>query len=270
MSSLAQRLGRAVESPESPASRVLFPLDTVRDYLDDHPLVVHLDLESNVVHRAILDFDRMVSSHAAAVEGARTSSSGACAPPGVSFPRRSPPKCHECARGPIEADWHNGCLTCNHCGLVVWDRLNFEPSYEDLPPRKAPGKVEGVSSRMMRRPEEDGDPEMRRQLRHWNEFTNLPEDEITMAWSHLRGWSTSAYSQSYKVAAVLLHHRLKTHFPSEEEVRQLVSRRRSLPEVVRTIPEPEFACAKCGRKCYSVKDARYHCGHWPSAKRKKR
>ena len=97
------------------------------------------------------------------------------------------------------------------------------------------------------------------ELEHWNQFTNLSVDTLADTDRIVKQWDEGGHSSNAKVAAALLHHGLRDKFPSESKVRNAVLRGEAIPVVTTTVPEAKFACSQCGARCYTHKEARYHC-----------
>ena len=170
---VAKRRGRSTnvdDADEDDGRRTsrypLFPFDTIRRYLEDHPLIAYMQLETKDVYAAILDMHSAISASAmpqstcernrndAKTTGHVSSSSSSSSSPSPSpspspssspspspspspssspSPTRVPPNCPECRQGYIVLDVHHGCEVCERCGVVTSSRLNVDAEYNAQP-----------------------------------------------------------------------------------------------------------------------------------------
>jgi len=254
---------------ERSVALALFPLDTIKRYLNTHPLVVNMRVDSSEVYSALLK----LHSYKLA-----SSSTEHDAPPPPPPPKPVPPNCPECRQGYKVIDEQAGSEVCDRCGLVVSTQLNFVPEYEtqlDANPRTR-RPTQSVCVNWLRKKvdamaaADDSTRERRSylfELEHWNHYTNHTPDDIASVAHTLKTWRTH-YPSDVRIAAGLLHVLLESYFPVEEVVRTSLKSGRPLSEVTTTTPQAEFPCAECSKRCFDVRSARYHCRN-PYTKRLK-
>lgn len=276
---LAARLAAAQEQP-AVAEQPLLPLDVVRDFLEDHDLVLAMRIDVKDVHAAV------VALHARSTEAA--------AEPPAAEPAATEPSddlalalrdaeelmaqsrggatdgsCPNCEGGYARLDARNGCLVCDGCGAVLTLRsVNVEPEYvaPASAPRRGARGLTGVPQWMLQKSAAYviADPEQRRSdhwddLEHWNHYACLPHDELRRADHALRSWSDVSVSWNARIAAVLLYPHLRGKFPSTGDVRRRLRRQAALDVVVDPTPAPRFACEGCGDLRHTRRDAQMHC-----------
>lgn len=242
---LASRIHKAKHSRPAAAPSVVLPVDVVHDYLKAHPVVVHQFLTAQSVHAAILDLIRMDSS---------------TPPPPATAPPAPLLVCSECHKGRPVLDMHRGEDVCDHCGVVFLRRHMSAASFsKDEPPvEKTAGRsqIRGVSQLVIQTttPPNDQPPFPHlKDLEHWNQFTHYSGDTLRDMDRVLQKWTKGAHSRAARLTAVLL----KTHVAAMSNVSL---RQHERVRVVETaVPRAKFACATCGHRVHTSKDARFHC-----------
>lgn len=251
---LGDRIRRAVASPPPRAASrkrdrsalvVHLPLDVVHDYLASHPLVVHQLCTPQVVHRALLDL--LQRERAPATE--ETGETRGAPPKEVRRTVCCPIHCD----APVQSDPREGNDVCSVCGLVLARHLRVQPTFEEET-FHGRTRVPGVSQQVVQMATGVKlEPSYMEDLHHWNQFTHHTQDRLLEMDLLLREWTDGAHSRAARLAAVLLlsHVRPYANRPLTqcEAVEVLVDPR----------PKPTFACATCGEKQHSAKEARFHC-----------
>lgn len=239
----------------------ILPYDCCADFLSAHPLVIDARLDPRAVHAALLSFDAHVSGAKQEEEEVQEKKVLAA------------PRCVECARGHILLDEHNGVEVCDTCGLVqTRASINVTPEFvapvpdsQLVPPHKRAHGVRGVATWMVKKL--SSDPEKARResywedLLHYNVFVHHSEDDLRVLARHVHAWvdAHGGVTREVRIAAALLHPRIRAQFMDESDVRKRLRTQQGLQTVVDPTPAPAFACTRCGARVATQKDARFHC-----------
>lgn len=271
--SLLARIAKARTSEQTQTSseRALFPLETVRNFLETQRLLVVLNMRAQEVHGALLDYHRFVTPHRDEACVSDLSSSDFA------------PNCPECRKGYLIFDIREGNQLCDRCGVVVHTCLNFLPEVDRVATDSVVNTfdrgIQGVPRWMIRQmaslADRDGDGEaeeglasFREEVEHWNHYVRLPEDELSFIVDQLGKWKGGGHTRLARVAAALLYRELKEYFPDEQTIRNSVRRRESLPEVTHTVALPQYPCPTCQTCCHDAKSARWHCRSFGKKRRR--
>lgn len=262
MASLRSRLLRSSEAVQ-PAQELLFPLASVRGFLESHPVLLGLDLSVGEVHTAILEVHKRCQGR---------SDGDASQPVNV-------PCCVECGSRQIVVDAREGNHVCEQCGLVQHrGSINVTMEYT-LPADVSKGSrrkqtlLRNVPSwrihQSLTNDRRDQRSKSWSELEHYNAHVHLAEDDLVRMDRLLCGWSGGGHTRNARVAAVLLYLPLLASLPSEETVRAQVRMGSSLPMVETVEPTALYECATCGKACHTKKDARFCCrfSSWGQKKR---
>lgn len=260
--SLKSRLLRSSEAVR-PVQELLFPLASVRGFLESHPVLNGLELTVAEVHTAILEVHKRCQG---------TSDEGASSQTTIV-------SCFECGSRQIVVDVREGNHVCDHCGLVQHrGSINVTMEYT-LPADVSKGSrrkqtiLRNVPSWRIHKSLTNDRRERRskswNELEHYNAHVHLPEDDLVRMDRLLCGWIGGGHSSNARIAAVLLYLPLLASLPSEETVRSQVRTGSALPMVETVEPTAQYECATCGKACHTKKDARFCCrfSSWGQKKR---
>ena len=279
---LAANPGSKGKKTSSSAPRSLLPFDVVRDYLETHALVRGMHISAKEVHAALLSLHAHILSRPLCKEAdevgeksdGEESESDDPGDPWQSFDRAKNANaptagagCWCCGGTREELDAHEGHWICTSCGAVRTLRsVNVKPEYVAPPVvrRSRVQRANWVPRHLLARSAcVISDPADRRSrhwesLQHWNGVVGLVEDDLACADRRLREWGGEQPVEA-RIAAALLYVRLKPQFPSESDVRARLKRGRGLETIADPTPSAKFACAKCGSRHHTARDARMHC-----------
>lgn len=286
--SLEERIRKAGGggTTEEDSTRCL-PFSLVQGFLSSSPLLAHMRVSPSEAHHALVTF---LSRRP--VRPADSSPSPAVRP-------RDCPACGEGYLVNDERQGYRVCDACGttagrtpagttflHAQQVCWRGVHVEEEEEEGREggggvRRGPAgrSVRGVPAWMLLREKcltnralfSSGKVAPRPELEHWNAYAHLSADELIWAERQLRDWGKEGGdSTEARMAALLLYPRVRSMLPSSEQVRQSTTRKRGAmhsfvqaerpaPAEVRAEEAPSFACAACGERLGSAKDARYHC-----------
>jgi hypothetical protein len=245
-------------SPLKKNEEPIIVFESVRDLLENHPIVHALNVDVQEVHSALLEYHkRMCTNPKDKVDTSLTKK----------------PNCQECGKGYLLLDHVDGCELCDYCGLVSSMNLNFIPDYDNAKNDRLhkQGDVVGVSPWMLFKENDYNDDVfiMKRELEHWNHYSNLSDDELELVACNLKDWCNMSivHSQNAKMAAVLLYNTVKDKVPESTTVRSHVRHasyrhvlgKRANLEIVETAVKPQFFCATCNAGLYDKKSAVWHC-----------
>ena len=235
-------------------SNVLLPLSMVYTYLSEHSGLRACQTSAEEVHGAILRL------HALCVPKL---------PPEDAplLPRR--PTCSECNIGYEVIDAREGCIVCQHCGLITRGGINVTPEYQAQPEvhnaRKRKRGIPGVPSWLLKK-SQAMDPADKTyssywdELQHWNAYFHMTEDELKEADRLLRWWkATGGDTREARMMAVLIYIRMRDVMPNEADVRNQLRCHRPLEAVDCGPPKPTFGCHSCGSMHHCAKGARFCC-----------
>lgn len=242
----------------SPERGVIFLYSAIRDFLESHPLLIHLELCSFDVHGAILQVHDFVQNPVVEEEAEKRN-------PQLFMNRNN---CRECC-GYLEVDHHEGTSVCVSCGLVQdLSSINVEPEFTQ-PPQVSQAftfsrpDVRGVPKWMLIRKENENEDNVQSslwsKLEHWNQFVHLSSDDLVKMDCVLKRWHGPGVSNDLRLAGVLLYIPVSRKFINIESVRNRVRRGQSFDRISSITPDPEHACLACGKLCFTARSARYHC-----------
>lgn len=284
-------------APPCLAEDAIVPYDCVRDALETHPLPYALGASPRAVYAglAALHRQRGVAPEPApdaAPEPAPESAPDL--PPLAAHAealladvehagpahwlykggRRAAGACAFCA-GHLLLDRAEGQAVCDSCGAVGAAGLNFvpDPKHDDDTPVQQANAASAPPAlppwAAVKYGLVDANPRpFLRDLEHWNQFTHHPRgllealDRALVAWPEGDGTPKDA-----RMAAALLYPVLGDDLPRVAD-----ARRGGELGVVTVEPEPTHACAGCGAKCHTGKQARLHCGplaRWGQKRRRR-
>lgn len=262
--SLLTRVAQAQQTAQSRVSEPILLFDSVRPFLEEHPVVGAMRLEPLAVHKALIEYHRAMTG---------------IQPPVEESVRPNKPDCPECKRGFWVIDQKEGFEVCDYCGLVHATKLNFLPDYDDDDTnayRQQTGNVQGVSKWIVRHVQADGNEDvatLKRDMEHWNRYANIPTDELNDLAVNIRkcfSLTTERGTQSNnaKMAAAMIYRELRNKFPKEESVRShvrsaslchVLGKKESIERVTRTCRVAEFFCPNCNAAFHDRRSARWHC-----------
>jgi hypothetical protein len=264
MSTLRDRLARASVGDAAAApqpSRTVIPYDCIRDFLEEHRMVQLFGMSTRDLHSALLYVDRNFKAP-------EEEAAAATSPP----PRR-PYDCTECNAGYFLVDEHNGHYVCEGCGAVPhYGSINVEREWVDdvtekqLAPRHTrtryiPGVSKWMIDKLSSNPRMAYERSTLSEMENMNGYMHLSPDRLHAAHRNFLRWTENGYSRDVKMAACMFHTILHSQFLTDAEVRGMVRKRKSIPQVEDPTPEPTFPC-RCGVMHHSKKAARFHsCRH---------
>ena len=258
-SSLSRRLASTAIHQESSDSFVLLPLDIVKQSLNDHPLIVNMQIQGCEVFRALIDLHNYITA-------LRTG--------GTQFVSHDIDSCKDC-KARLFVDETRGCEVCERCGLIQNENINLIPEFISAPEMLPSCRgIPGVSSKVSKCILSQQSVSKREDLDHWNRFVNISEDDISYAQINLNGWQMIHTQHSFKakVAAVLLYKFFSTRVPDESHLRNCIRKKQTLPIIninPRSDLQGKFECATCGVKCFDYKSSVWHCRFGTKKKRKR-
>ena len=167
-----------------------------------------------------------------------------------------------------------GVLVCAGCGLVCTSSMNIVPEFREAPvvTARQRGKAKECSRSgdwlLAKTSSDAGSPVCRdeagelpglsQRAEHWNQFVAHPDYVLELA-RILRDWHDPGHSRLARVTAALLWPELHPLLPDADFMRQRVRTGMVLPVIRTTTPTARFACATCAARCFSDRDARFHC-----------
>ena len=252
----------AEETPQFPSAEPtpLLPFALIRDYLESHPLTVHLECSAWNVYKALLDWYQCTMKEEEVPQQ----------PSSRKRPRNS---CPHCADGVTFLDERAGENVCTSCGVVADLRsVNVNPEFALTHEETSIGGmpcVKGVSRWLVHKNAAAPTIIARNsnhweRLLHWNQFTNWTTDELRRMDAVLKTWSGGAHSDHTRLAAALIFPSIRDQFPNTSVIRGTVhsasrGEQVRLQPVVDTTPLPQFSCPKCSVRVFRRVDARFHC-----------
>ena len=267
MSGLRDRLKRATERATECAftegDAVVVPYDCIRDYLEDHSLVQLMGLSTRDLHSALLHVER--------INGGNHDATGA--PESDSAPSKRPYDCPECSAGYLLLHAHEGHYACENCGVIPHrGTINVEREWIDgvcasdlsVQRRRRVRGVPGVPRWMVDRCSSGTDSSRGAyeraslaDMENLNGYMNLSPDLLHAAHRSFLRWMENGYTRELKMVACMFHVVLRPQFLPDAQVRDMVRKRRRVPQVEDPTPKPEFAC-RCGEMHHTKKEARFH------------
>lgn len=249
---LLSRLNAASRESEEPRPTPLLPYDTVREFLETHPLVHATGVNARDVHSCLTELHVWLRTTAPVRPSAGT--------------KEPAWTCAHCDGGRGVLDEREGHYACDACGAVLRTGVNVvrewtDAAQDEWSTSRHPA-VRGVDRRIVeaslsyvvsdegQRPSKYWDD-----LEHWNSFAHVGEDEL-LRWDHvLRDFVSSRHCVLVRIVACLLYARVR--FPEDVRARLRLGKRLERNDV--PVPEARFPCGTCGVKVQRLRDARFHC-----------
>ena len=175
--------------------------------------------------------------------------------------------CFECKKGYCSLDTKEGVYVCDNCGVVQSMRsINIVPEF--VKPAEVQNfkykRIRGVSKVVISMANAYSDEKEKyntfmEDLEHFNAWFKIPEDELQFLNNKLQSISkNTSVSYNGKILGVLFSFVLKDYMVKEAEFKHSIITKKRLP-CITAVPEKQFKCKYCDVKCFTMKEARYHC-----------
>lgn len=241
--------------------KYILPYDLIYEYISTHEVYKYSGTNTRDIYNGInLFLEKSVSTKDDECKTESESTSGK----DVINPNCL---CFECKAGYCSLDMKEGVYACDKCGVVQSMRsINIVPEY--IKPAEIGNvktkKIKGVSKFVVDMVNAYSDEKEKpnpflEDLKHFNHWFNIPEDELKFLDNKLQTISkNTSVSYNGKILGVLFAFVLKKSMVKEVDFKSSVVIKKPLP-CITAVPEKRFKCKHCDVKCFTMKEARYHC-----------
>ena len=248
---------------------LLLPFDSVKEFLTDSPLVKLTRVDVKSVYDAMIEI--------VTVWHTRTKSS-----PTIRTP--VPPQCSHCKIGYFVIDETEALKVCSNCGVVAESGLiiehncqTYKERHDDLArhARAVPKDVPKDVPKWLQQSLDAQDDDHHRfvvddALEHWNSNPFAADQRLTkdqLASAKMDAMIPVRCNTTVRAVAAMLSPKVYEFFDMND-IRDRISKGKSLPIMAYSSPVPRYACFKCGAAVHEPYMQRRHPCGW-GGKRKR-